>query len=149
MSLLFMLLMMAWLCVLVFFFFKQKTAYEMRISDWSSDVCSSDLCRRQPQISDRELRPEPQADGARLCRHLLFAPRRSQDPARGDDGRARAPPPAGQGALCRHFELYARIYAHGSRDPHRLQRAAHHTQSEQFDLQPLNRDTLSHHAHPN
>src|SRR3546814_10907271 len=28
---------------LVFFFFKQKTAYEMRISDWSSDVCSSDL----------------------------------------------------------------------------------------------------------
>src|SRR3546814_2834165 len=26
-----------------FFFFKQKTAYEMRISDWSSDVCSSDL----------------------------------------------------------------------------------------------------------
>src|SRR3546814_2460965 len=30
-------------CVFVFFFFKQKTAYEMRISDWSSDVCSSDL----------------------------------------------------------------------------------------------------------
>src|SRR3546814_5915093 len=29
--------------LLVFFFFKQKTAYEMRISDWSSDVCSSDL----------------------------------------------------------------------------------------------------------
>src|SRR3546814_1562349 len=28
---------------LLFFFFKQKTAYEMRISDWSSDVCSSDL----------------------------------------------------------------------------------------------------------
>src|SRR3546814_8740873 len=31
------------LFILVFFFFKQKTAYEMRISDWSSDVCSSDL----------------------------------------------------------------------------------------------------------
>src|SRR3546814_7145350 len=29
----------------VFFFFKQKTAYEMRISDWSSDVCSSDLAQ--------------------------------------------------------------------------------------------------------
>src|SRR3546814_5556644 len=29
--------------VFYFFFFKQKTAYEMRISDWSSDVCSSDL----------------------------------------------------------------------------------------------------------
>src|SRR3546814_4585789 len=36
-----------WLCrrvlFVVFFFFKQKTAYELRISDWSSDVCSSDL----------------------------------------------------------------------------------------------------------
>src|SRR3546814_4793128 len=32
--------------LLFFFFFKQKTAYEMRISDWSSDVCSSDLCAR-------------------------------------------------------------------------------------------------------
>src|SRR3546814_13833420 len=31
------------MCVYFFFFFKQKTAYEMRISDWSSDVCSSDL----------------------------------------------------------------------------------------------------------
>src|SRR3546814_19916668 len=30
--------------MLYIFFFKQKTAYEMRISDWSSDVCSSDLC---------------------------------------------------------------------------------------------------------
>src|SRR3546814_5392197 len=30
-------------CIVYFFFFKQKTAYEMRISDWSSDVCSSDL----------------------------------------------------------------------------------------------------------
>src|SRR3546814_5876944 len=29
--------------LIIFFFFKQKTAYEMRISDWSSDVCSSDL----------------------------------------------------------------------------------------------------------
>src|SRR3546814_5400568 len=41
--------MLDWVSCLVscciFFFFKQKTAYEMRISDWSSDVCSSDLCR--------------------------------------------------------------------------------------------------------
>src|SRR3546814_8533285 len=34
-------------CVFFFFFFKQKTAYEMRISDWSSDVCSSDLADRE------------------------------------------------------------------------------------------------------
>src|SRR3546814_4328477 len=33
----------------LFFFFKQKTAYEMRISDWSSDVCSSDLQARVEQ----------------------------------------------------------------------------------------------------
>src|SRR3546814_13823646 len=40
--------MVCWIidgCCLFFFFFKQKTAYEMRISDWSSDVCSSDLLR--------------------------------------------------------------------------------------------------------
>src|SRR3546814_5556958 len=36
-------LFIAGLGCLFFFFFKQKTAYELRISDWSSDVCSSDL----------------------------------------------------------------------------------------------------------
>src|SRR3546814_9908745 len=41
--------------VSMFFFFKQKTAYEMRISDWSSDVCSSDL-DRLPAGIDREMR---------------------------------------------------------------------------------------------
>src|SRR3546814_11273896 len=66
-------------CVFVlFFFFKQKTAYEMRISDWSSDVCSSDLMRRrsagdaeQGVVSDflRELRQ--------------FTARRRQDLTRG------------------------------------------------------------------
>src|SRR3546814_21191209 len=43
--------MLCHLCYMMecgFFFFKQKTAYEMRISDWSSDVCSSDLRRRAP-----------------------------------------------------------------------------------------------------
>src|SRR3546814_18555470 len=35
------------------FFFKQKTAYEMRISDWSSDVCSSDLLARKARIADQ------------------------------------------------------------------------------------------------
>src|SRR3546814_1211926 len=57
-----------------FFFFKQKTAYEMRISDWSSDVCSSDLpmsaqprCRLDRPLlhpaaggPDRGARPDPQ-----------------------------------------------------------------------------------------
>src|SRR3546814_3349794 len=37
-------------CRVFFFFFKQKTAYEMRISDWSSDVCSSDLLTDVEQL---------------------------------------------------------------------------------------------------
>src|SRR3546814_4807453 len=37
-------------CELWIFFFKQKTAYEMRISDWSSDVCSSDLRRERVDV---------------------------------------------------------------------------------------------------
>src|SRR3546814_2110517 len=45
------------LALFVFFFFKQKTAYEMRISDWSSDVCSSDLAADRP----RPLLPRPAA----------------------------------------------------------------------------------------
>src|SRR3546814_17730755 len=49
------------ICVMiVFFFFKQKTAYEMRISDWSSDVCSSDL--RQDAL-DRAVEPRRVAAG--------------------------------------------------------------------------------------
>src|SRR3546814_2501150 len=52
---------MCWLLVLLFlcfFFCKQKTAYEMRISDWSSDVCSSDLVALR---SDRRARGIPRA----------------------------------------------------------------------------------------
>src|SRR3546814_9017402 len=37
----------------LFFFFKQQTAYELRISDWSSDVCSSDLVSRKSQSCSR------------------------------------------------------------------------------------------------
>src|SRR3546814_7924337 len=39
------------------FFFKQKTAYEMRISDWSSDVCSSDLLERRADRLRHQQRP--------------------------------------------------------------------------------------------
>src|SRR3546814_4236641 len=42
--------MCCWLLCVFFFFFKQKTAYEMRISDWSSDVCSSDLAQVCPHV---------------------------------------------------------------------------------------------------
>src|SRR3546814_7802105 len=39
----------------MFIFFKQKTAYEMRISDWSSDVCSSDLAKTNEDITHNVL----------------------------------------------------------------------------------------------
>src|SRR3546814_8231090 len=56
----------------LFFVFKQKTAYEMRISDWSSDVCSSDLGpgvdrgAHQPRPHRRPDRPEAPPCGALL-----------------------------------------------------------------------------------
>src|SRR3546814_11981247 len=43
--------------LILFFFFKQKTAYEMRISDWSSDVCSSDLPRTRHEARPRARAP--------------------------------------------------------------------------------------------
>src|SRR3546814_8099001 len=55
-----------------FFFFKQKTAYEMLISDWSSDVCSSDL------IEDRYAGAEQDAERAREASGIA-APRETAD----------------------------------------------------------------------
>src|SRR3546814_16878739 len=71
------------LLIFSFFFFKQKTAYEMRISDWSSDVCSSDLlCRRQDGI----------AAGGRGGDPALLLPLRHDRP-RGAGGHALASSP--------------------------------------------------------
>src|SRR3546814_2066278 len=65
-------------CFFCFFFFKQKTAYEMRISDWSSDVCSSDLrCPPWSARGCRELgkpRSRPASAGrpqTGLCLHQI------------------------------------------------------------------------------
>src|SRR3546814_1498863 len=66
---------MYWL--FVFFFFKQKTAYEVRISDWSSDVCSSDLFDRLRQFVGGLVARVDGADqrhgNASACVHLHFA----------------------------------------------------------------------------
>src|SRR3546814_7878385 len=73
-----------------FFFFKQKTAYEMRISDWSSDVCSSDLVERDPRavLQRRDLLL---ADRRRIARRLLRQPpsRNQGDDQEGRDERQR------------------------------------------------------------
>src|SRR3546814_21011705 len=58
------------LYIFCFFFFKQKTAYELRISDWSSDVCSSDLASAgQPSQDHRAVgaRPSPKRFVRRAC----------------------------------------------------------------------------------
>src|SRR3546814_5466214 len=73
-----------------FFFFKQKTAYEMRISDWSSDVCSSDLpslataqeTPRAPRWCSGLGRPSRGADAAAFTRDppgAMVAPRESRN----------------------------------------------------------------------
>src|SRR3546814_4527428 len=65
--------------VVDFCFFKQKTSYEMRISDWSSDVCSSDLCAREPV--DRGLRGATAGrHGPQQCSADIGKPRRDQLP---------------------------------------------------------------------
>src|SRR3546814_3260898 len=81
-----------------FFFFKQKTAYEMRISDWSSDVCSSDLaelCRtRQGQLA-RLFRLDARGHArGRICRAVeRLGPLHPAPDARRGDVFARAPRP--------------------------------------------------------
>src|SRR3546814_10029091 len=60
-----------------FFFFKQKTAYEMRISDWSSDVCSSDLLGLRTSL---RARPAAQVLEDFPCR---VAPRQAGDATAG------------------------------------------------------------------
>src|SRR3546814_10845355 len=77
--------MCATLCL--FFFFKQKTAYEMRISDWSSDVCSSDL--------------EPRAAFCGLCADGRGGAACAGDAARGAE-RDRPLFGGGGGAVRRH-----------------------------------------------
>src|SRR3546814_16626291 len=76
-----------------FFFFKQKTAYEMRISDWSSDVCSSDLPRRDTVFG----RVEHQVVALDARRHRLGErPHLGGDGAGGAGGAAADPVDVGQ-----------------------------------------------------
>src|SRR3546814_16587548 len=78
----------------LFFFFKQKTAYEMRISDWSSDVCSSDLQRgdihpqivedqdrRQRKCTDRDQQPDDTERGRERAGVVAVRSRAMLNPA--------------------------------------------------------------------
>src|SRR3546814_3850793 len=86
---------MQMLCV-CFFFFKQKTAYEMRISDWSSDVCSSDLfvCWGSPGSPFHWMRSENDIGGQLAAEHFIATGRRyiafvgpQQSPQRSEERR--------------------------------------------------------------
>src|SRR3546814_7756876 len=72
-----------YLAFLLFFFFKQKTAYEMRISDWSSDVCSSDLAGDHGE--DQHL----DARGYDMPEHTLGHERGPPEKGEGDKDEAR------------------------------------------------------------
>src|SRR3546814_4943456 len=79
------------MCLMSFFFFKQKTAYEMRISDWSSDVCSSDLSWGRSPCS-----PEGQCvelrNQARCAQAAQERPWRKKDDSKGEVINASLPP---------------------------------------------------------
>src|SRR3546814_10183190 len=70
----------------MFFFFKQKTAYEMRISDWSSDVCSSDLVFNEEGREAAHFRVNPVTGGPTMptisCRAQMLAPGEATRPQR-------------------------------------------------------------------
>src|SRR3546814_6047995 len=78
--------------VWVVFFFKQKTAYEMRISDWSSDVCSSDLHREGGRGIGEARRLDPVEAFLQLHHHHLHRDDRvvDQQAERDDQGTERS-----------------------------------------------------------
>src|SRR3546814_9070773 len=114
--------------VLVIFFFKQKTAYDMRISDWSSDVCSSDLliierqrlcgagyaacrinrllirsddCKRFIAIARRSCTTRRKCDEEALVRGGPLAPARQRNARRATAARMPIPSPFGCSATPR------------------------------------------------
>src|SRR3546814_8927823 len=119
--------------ILCFFFFKQKTAYEVRISDWSSDVCSSDLDDLVEQhegdgVEEAELAGEADEAARRVqraalvleaCEHLEAVDVHRAQPHEGLEHRAEA--------------------ALGDRPPHQLLRSEEHTS----ELQSLMRTSYA------
>src|SRR3546814_9409833 len=78
--------------VCLIFFFKQKTAYEVRISDWSSDVCSSDLNFAEVRLDEagaagsiRRVRIEGVADGDTLLARRTYETSRHSGPVPGSN----------------------------------------------------------------
>src|SRR3546814_17008821 len=93
----------------LFFFFKQKTAYEMRISDWSSDVCSSDLLSESAiRRAAETVKLVAQGHGGEIA----LAPPRTNARLYTDENPLELVPFARKVALCQQIDAAAR-----ARDP--------------------------------
>src|SRR3546814_8677694 len=117
--------------LLILFFFKQKTAYEMRISDWSSDVCSSDLGDGDIEETNGASSADPgDAGGVRAARarrrHLGDRARRGA----GRHDRLR-------GRVSRRFRAWQRVRDRARPDRH--QRACRRSEEHTSELQSLMR----------
>src|SRR3546814_20995198 len=109
----------------MFVFFKQKTAYEMRISDWSSDVCSSDLSHPIPPAKYRDrvppIRPVPRAsrqqcaEGARRPLRPCLCPPRSRSPTAGRAASALPPDQADRKSVVSGKSVAVRVDTGGRR----------------------------------
>src|SRR3546814_10126097 len=120
----------------VFFFFKQKTAYEMRISDWSSDVCSSDLVElgragaRKADFDFFEADADEQVEEAclflgihRVDQRLIAVAHVGGEPDRGFGGDAAGPFAIAQGNLRKGAVFDRGVAEHG----HGVVRSEEHT----------------------
>src|SRR3546814_5707261 len=110
--------------MIVLFFIKQKTAYEMRISDWSSDVCSSDLT--QQQIDARG------AQGNRADAHAKHA-----RPAKGQHGQRHHARGEGDPPCARAVQI-----GRGVENPRRAHRE-HRSEEHTSELQSLMRSSYA------
>src|SRR3546814_18322250 len=97
------------ICVIFFFFFKQKTAYEMRISDWSSDVCSSDLATLPKSIEKEALTLEEAAQ--LIDARAAAAPAKKGRKAAAKKPAEKKPPAKKKAALQKVAATYATISA--------------------------------------
>src|SRR3546814_7998799 len=91
------------------FFFKQKTAYEMRISDWSSDVCSSDLRLEFDRLfSGRAKTDQSGMNRADQTRKIIDADTVVHDVGRDDFGRQRQKSMAAIGLYFRQISSFGK-----------------------------------------
>src|SRR3546814_3990106 len=136
---------------MVVFFFKQKTAYEMRISDWSSDVCSSDLRRGRAPFAIAQLVQEALAQlrddlvigvAREQAVGIEIAPRRVERGNALDQAVAFVADGEHAGRRCQGFEQQGRTRTRRADDEHRaVERGVGIARSEEHtsELQSLMR----------